>query len=234
MDHPGALRHPADGEAVAGDRCRLGHGVGRHDRLGRRGAALGRHRLDGRPEPGEELVEGEPHADDAGREHQDLFGLQIQQPRRLGAGGEGVELAALARRRVRHARVDHDRLRLGLPDVVAVHGQAGGLDLVAAEHRRAHCRRGRAEDGEILRRGSDTGVDSGGDEAARRGDAHARVLSAVAVGAGYIRPFRTRALLVIQVPRAGEGRPCRGSRARGSRSGRPDRLRPCRGCRSRR
>ena len=30
-----------------------------------------------------------------------------------------------------------DRLRLGLPDVVAVHGQAGGLDLVAAEHRRA-------------------------------------------------------------------------------------------------
>ena len=40
MDHPGALRHAADREAVALSADRLGAGVGRHDRLGRGRASV--------------------------------------------------------------------------------------------------------------------------------------------------------------------------------------------------
>ena len=68
--------------------------------------------------------------------------VEVEEPRRLGRGREGVELPAFARRRVRDARVDHDRLRVGEREVLAVHRQAGGLHAVAREHRRPRSRAG--------------------------------------------------------------------------------------------
>ena len=48
MDHPGALRHPADGEAVERDRRLLRARVGGEDRLGGVRATVGRERGHGR------------------------------------------------------------------------------------------------------------------------------------------------------------------------------------------
>ena len=83
------------------------------------------HGRNGSAQPGEKAVERQPDADDAGGEDDDLLGLQLEEPGGFGGRGERVELAPLSGRGVRHARVDDDRLRLGLRDVVAVDEQAG-------------------------------------------------------------------------------------------------------------
>ena len=112
VDHPGALCHPADGEAVEGDGCLLCAGVGRQDRLGGVLPACGGERGDRFPQPAKHLLEREQRPDHAGREDEHLLGVEVEQPPGLGGGRQRVELAALAGRRVRDAGVDHDRLRL--------------------------------------------------------------------------------------------------------------------------
>ena len=173
MDHPRPLRHAADREAVAGDDRLLGARVGGHDRLGRVGAAVRRERRDRRLEAGEQLVQRQPGADHARREDEHLLGGQVEQPRGLGRGRERVELAALAGGGVGDAGVDHHRLRLGEREVLAVDLEAGGLDVVAGEHRPADRRLQRADDGEILAvTPADARRDARGDEAPGGGDAH--------------------------------------------------------------
>ena len=82
----------------------FGARVGRHDRRGRVGAAVGRERRDGRIERRQQLVQRQPRADHAGREHEHLLGVELHQPRRLGRARERVELAALAGGGVRVSR----------------------------------------------------------------------------------------------------------------------------------
>ena len=104
MDHPGALRHPADGEPVDRDGGLLRARVGRQDRLGCvEPAVVGerRHRL---AQAAEHLLEREQRADHAGREDEHLLGVEVEQPPGLGGGRESVELAALAGGGVRDAR----------------------------------------------------------------------------------------------------------------------------------
>ena len=83
-------------------------------------AAVLRERRDGRVEPGQQPVQRQPRADHAGREDEHLLGVEVEQPRRLGGARERVELAALAGGRVRDAGVDHDGLRVGEREVLAV------------------------------------------------------------------------------------------------------------------
>ena len=121
---------------------------------------------------GEHLVERQQHADHAGREDEHLLRVEVEQPARLGRGRERVELAALAGGRVRDARVDHDRLRLGDLEMLLRDDDRRGQHLVDGEHRRADRRHGRADDGEIEPLAPDARGDAGGDEALGRGDAH--------------------------------------------------------------
>ena len=102
VDHPGALRHAADREArpPRGDRL-LRVRVRRHDRLGRVVAAVPRERRGG-PHAGDHVRERERRADHAGREDEHLLVVEAEQPRRLGGGRAGVELARA--RRSRHSR----------------------------------------------------------------------------------------------------------------------------------
>jgi len=121
---------------AAGDGRGLRARVGGHDRLGRVGAAIGRERRDGRVERRQQPVQGQPHADHAGREDEHLLGVELHQARGLGRARERVELAALAGRRVRDARVDHHGLRVGEVEVLAADRETRGLHLVPGEHGR--------------------------------------------------------------------------------------------------
>src|SRR5204863_7942533 len=75
-------------------------------------------------------------------------------------------------RRVRDPGVDHDGLRLGRCDVLAVHEQARRLHLVPAEHRAADGRLGRTHDRQIKALAADPRLDRARCEASRRSDAH--------------------------------------------------------------
>ena len=172
MDHPGALRHAADDEAVAGDDCLLRLGVGREDRLGGGVAAVLAQERDRVREPGRELLHRQRGADDAGREHEHLLRFEAEEAAGLGCRGDRVELAVRARGRVRDARVDHDDLRLGLREVRLRDDERRREDAVSREHRRADGGRRRADDGEIEVRAADARVHAGRDEALRGCDAH--------------------------------------------------------------
>ena len=142
VDHPAALRHPADGEAGAvGDRG-LRVRVRGEDRVGRVGAALDRERGRGIDEPGAHAVERQRRADHAGGEDEHLLGVEVEEPGGLGGGAERVELAALAGERVRDAAVDHDRLRLRQLEVRLRDEDGRGLDAVLRPHRRSRSRAG--------------------------------------------------------------------------------------------
>ena len=211
VDHPGALRHAADGEAGPGRDGLLRLRVRGHDRRRPRRSRRPRRAPARRREArASSFPIGKRHADDAGREDEHLFRVEGEQPPGLRGRRERVELAALARGRVGHARVDHDRLRLRERQVLAVHEQAGRLHAIPAPHGAADRRRRRAHDREVGLRVPDAGVDTAGDE-----------------------PLRGRDGLIRGLP-AGGARASRRGRARGSRSGRPGRRRPCRGCRAHR
>ena len=98
------------------------------------------------------------------------LGVDPEQASGLGSGRERVELALRARRGVRDARVDHDRLRLGLGEVRLRDEHGRGLDAVRGEHPGADGGDGRADDREVELRLADARVDGAGDEALRGGD----------------------------------------------------------------
>ena len=172
MDHPGALRHPADGEPVERDRGLLRLRVGGQDRLGRVWAARGRDRRRGVAQAAEHLLERQQRADHAGREDEHLLGVEVEQPSGLRRGRERIELAALAGGGVRDARVDHDRLRLGRREMLLRDDDRRREHLVDGEHRRPDGGHGRADDGEVEPLAADARVHAGGGEPLRGGDAH--------------------------------------------------------------
>ena len=73
MDHPGALGHAADNEAVPLRHGGLGAAVGREDRASGRLPTLG-GQLD-RGQASLDLVDGKRRADDAGRKQEHLLGV---------------------------------------------------------------------------------------------------------------------------------------------------------------
>ena len=146
MDHPGALRHPTDREAGSlGDRG-LRAGVGREDRLGRRGAAAGGERGRGLVDTRAKRAHRQPRADDAGREDDDLLGRKREQRGGVRGGRPRVVLAGSAGRRVRDARVDDDRLRLGELQVATGDDDRCCLDAVQRPHRSTDGRDERADE----------------------------------------------------------------------------------------
>ena len=113
VDHPGALRHPADGEAVARRERLLRLRVGGHDRVRRLVPAVVGERGDGSVDARQQPVHRQLHADHAGREHEHLLGRDAEQRGRMRGRGDRVRVAGRAGRGVRDARVDDDRLRIG-------------------------------------------------------------------------------------------------------------------------
>ena len=149
MDHPGALRHAADGEAGAVDDGLLRARVRGHDRLGGGGAARAREPDRGGLDAGEHLRERQRRADHAGREDEHLFRRDTEELARLGRGGPGVGEPARAGRGVRDAGVDDDRLRLRLLEVLLAEHDGRALEAVHGEHARADRRLERADDREV-------------------------------------------------------------------------------------
>ena len=173
MDHPGALRHPADREPVERDGRLLRPRVGRQDRLGRVGAAVGRERRRRVAEAAEHLLERQQRADHAGREDEHLLGVEVEQPPGLGGGRERVELAALAGGGVRDAGVDR-RSPAARPTARCSFETTTGAasTWLTREHRRADGGDGRADDGEVEPLAPDARVDARGREPLRGRDAH--------------------------------------------------------------
>ena len=173
MDHPGALRHAADGEAGAVRDGFLRVRVGRHDRLAA-SAPPSRRELRGRgAHAGDDVRERQRRADHAGREDEHLLGVEVEQPRRLGGGRARVEQAALAGRRVRDAGVRDDGLRLRELEMLARDDHRRGEHAVDREHPGARRGNERAHEREVeavlL---ADPAVHAARDEALRSGDAH--------------------------------------------------------------
>ena len=96
-EHGGALRHPADDEAVALDERLLAMGVGGAHRLGGIGATVGGPGRDQLRDPGEDRVHRQPVADEPGGAHQHLVGGAAELGGHRRAHGLGV-LHARARR----------------------------------------------------------------------------------------------------------------------------------------
>ena len=167
VDHPGALRHPADREAAAARRPP----PSAHVSVVRIASAASP------PPSGESSISPRPASS---------FGIGSFTPitpvertstcsgsipssaRGLGRGRERVQLTLLAGRRVRDAGVDHDRLRLGLGEVRLRDEHRRGLDAVGREHPGADGGHGRAHDREVELRLADPGMHGAGDEALAR------------------------------------------------------------------
>ena len=173
MDHPGALRHPADGETIPGDDRRLRPVVGREDRLGGGVAAVGGEGLCGRVDAGEELLHRESRADHTGREDDDLLGPDPEPLRDALGRRAGVHLAGHAGRCVRDPGVDDDRLGLGELEVAAGDRDGRSLNPVPRPHRAPDGRSDRADERDVRPPGrADAGGDSGRREAGCGGDGH--------------------------------------------------------------
>ena len=221
MDHPGALRHAPDGEAVARDGGLLRARVGGEDGRRRVGTARRRERVRDALEPGQQLRHRQRDADHPGREDEHLVRHEPQELGRARGGRARVRLSLRAGSRVRAPRVDDDRLRLGRRQGRARNHHGRSLDTVGGEHRRTDGGRPGADERHVGRLTADARRDAAGEKAAGCSDAHERT-------------SELPACRLIRAPRRAAGRACRRSRTRGSRSGSPGRLRPCRGCRSRR
>ena len=173
MDHPGALRHPADGEPVPGDDRGLRPVVRREDGLGGGVTALCGERLRGRVDAGQELVHRQPRADYAGREDDDLLGPDPEPLRDTLGRRAGVLLAGQACRRVCNAGVDDHRLGLGELEVPPGDGDGRRLHPVPRPHRAADRRSERADERDVRPPGrANAGGDAGGGEAGCGGDRH--------------------------------------------------------------
>ena len=174
MDHPGALRHPADHEPLAVRDGLLRAGVGGQDRLCRGRPAVRREPVDRGAEAAEQLVDRQRHADHAGREHEHLLLREPEQPCGRRRGRLRVAHALLAGRRVRVPRVDDHRLRLRVLEVLLRENDGRRLHAVDREHRRTGRGSGRANEREVVPRLADPAVHAAGDEALRSRDAHTR------------------------------------------------------------
>ena len=180
MDHPGALRHPADREAVAQRHRELRPRVRGQDRLGCVVAAVRRERVRCGQYSGHEHVHRQVDADHAGREHHDLFRSETKR-----APGGGCSLLRVgdslrAGSRVGDAGVDHHRLRLGRLEMPLRDEHRSCQHPVHGPHRAAHGRSGGAHEGHVRPGAPDTRVDAGGKEPRRGGDAHTRTRTVAA------------------------------------------------------
>ena len=173
MDHPRALRHPADGEPAARDGRLLRAAVGREDRAGRGRAAVRRERRGRVRTPASSRSSGSGTPMTPVERTSTCSGARPSAARPRAAVALGVRDPALAGRGVRDARVDDDGLRLGEPrDAACETTHRRGVHAVRRAHRRADRRGGRADEREVRRRPADAGVDAARDEALRGRDRH--------------------------------------------------------------
>ena len=173
VDHPGALRHPADREAGAV-----------RDRLLR--ARVGRAGSPRPPSAPPSSVErdrgcgcrratrssGSGCADDARGEDEHLLGSRPSFAAAARRGRARVVQAALAGGRVRDAGVGDDRLRLRQLEVLARDDDRRRLHAVGREHPGAGRGDERAHEREVEAVLADAAVHGAGDEALGGGDAH--------------------------------------------------------------
>ena len=173
VDHPGALGHAAHRElARLGDATLARVSV---VRIASAASAPPRgERSRGAAQSLAHLPQRQVDADHAGREDEHLFHAQVEEPGRLGGGGDGVDVAALAGRRVGDARADHDRGRRGVGQVLLRDLDRRRLHAVRREHARANGRHERADEREVAVRASDPALDAAGDEALGGSDAHTK------------------------------------------------------------
>ena len=148
-------------------------------------------------------------ADDAGRQDEHLLGVEGEQPRRLDRGRARVELPAHPGGRIRGAGVEDDGLRLRQLEVLLRDLHRRGLHPVDGEHAAP--------------------VAGPSDRTTARSSCERRMPAWTPLATN---PFAA-VTLILGLP-AGEARPSRRVRARGSRSGPPAPPHPCRGCRARR
>ena len=172
MDHPGALRHPCDDEAVARDARLLRTAIGGEDRPGGVVTAAGgeaRRRL---PHSCQHALERERHPDDAGRKDEDLVLVERERSGRRGGRPLGVRDPGGTGRGVRDASVHDHRLRLGGREMALRDQDRSREDSIRRPYRGAHGRRGGADDGEVEAGAPDPRPNARGDEPGRRGHAH--------------------------------------------------------------
>ena len=214
MDHPGALRHPADGEAVdarprpASGACRWSGSRSAASR-----AAVGR-RARGRP-PASPASDACRAA--AARRSRRSRGRAP--PRRRGRAAAPPR----PRSRARRARRARPVAAFATPELTTTACGSARLEVLLRDE---HRRRLDAVDGEH-RRADRRRASSG----RARGPSSLRRMPAWTPAA--TKPFGGGDAHT-STPGEAAARPSRGARARGSRSAPPGRRRPCRGCRARR
>ncbi len=138
LDHARALRDAGDGDGAPVDhrlpRDRLRHGVGRHDRFGRRGPVAGREVRDAIGQAALDALHGERLHDHAGRERQHRGGRHAEELRRRRTNRARILDAGVPRPRVRHARVHDDRADRPLAlEMLAAHRDRRRAEAVARE-----------------------------------------------------------------------------------------------------
>ena len=172
MDHPRALRHPADDEAVPGDARLLRPAIRREDRP--RGVVPGirGEERSGVAHAGEHSLHGQRHADHARREDDHLLGGEPERVGRLDGRRLGIRDSPRTRRGVGDARVHDDGLRLGPLEMPLRDDHGGREHAIRRPHRGTDGRLDRAHEREIEARPPDAGADPRRHEAARSGDAH--------------------------------------------------------------
>ena len=172
MDHPRALGHASDDEAVGAHDRLLRPAVGRENRCGGGVSAVRPERRGGHTQSADDLLQRQRHADHTGREDNDLLGLQTEKLRRLTSRALRVGDASRACRRVCNAGVHDDRLRLGDLEMSLRDNDGRGEDAVRRPDSRADSRRDRPYEREIGSGASDPGLDAARFEPLRRSDGH--------------------------------------------------------------
>ena len=140
MNHPAALGYSADGAGfAAGERDAhrnfLFHGVGRHNRLGRRGGAVLAQAVHERLHPVLHRRKVNRLPDNAGGRHHDVAGGNAGILRHKRAHGLGL-FHTVGVAGVRNAAVADDRLRLPVLQVFARDDDRRAADEVLRIHRR--------------------------------------------------------------------------------------------------
>ena len=173
MDHPRALRHPADDEAVSLGHRLLRPAVGREDRGRSRVAAVGdrapptpRARPRGRGPCGS----GTPMT--PVESTTTCSGASPSAVPDLGSGSFGVGDSRRAGRSVGDAGVDHDRLRLGELEVPLRHDDRSREHAIRRPHGRPDGRHRGADDREIRPGAADARVNTARDESLSGRDRH--------------------------------------------------------------
>ena len=140
-DHPRTLADPRDGDRLPIDlhlaRSCLGHGIGRHDGLGRDAPVAFLQVSQRRRQSGFDAIGGQRLHDHAGRERQHLLRCDLQLARQGHAGRERADQPVFAGARVRIAGVDDQRTRAHARcEVLARQLHRRGAEAVLREHTR--------------------------------------------------------------------------------------------------